>query len=96
MTNTVSTNIRAKKKLTYPRSSRGGAAVRAFFYVTERSLSTGDIPTKHPPARNSRSQTSTPGPSRTQSVPGGDRASALHAVGRVPLVAPLPASPAVP
>ena len=46
--------------------------------------------------RNSRSQTGTPGASRTQSVAGGHRPSALHTVGRVPLVAPLPASPAVP
>jgi len=50
----------------------------------------------HPPARNSRSQTGTPGASRTQSVAGGHRASALHTVRCVPLVAPLPASPAVP
>jgi len=49
----------------------------------------------NPPARNSRSQTGTPGASRTQSVAGGHRASALHTVRRVPLVAPLPASPVV-
>ena len=48
--------------------------------------------TMHPPARNSRSQTGTPGASRA----GGHRASALHTVRRVPLVAPLPAYPAVP
>ena len=34
-------------------------------------------------ARNSRSQTGTPGVSRTQSVAGGHRASALHTVRRV-------------
>jgi len=50
----------------------------------------------HPPARNSRSQTGTPGDRRTQSVVGGHRESALYTVRRVPLVAPLPASPAVP
>jgi len=49
-----------------------------------------------PTARNSRSQTGTRGASRTQSVTGGHSASALHTVRRVPLVAPLPASPAVP
>jgi len=71
--------------------------VRAFFYITERSLSTGRIYyTIHPPARNSRSQTGTPSDSHTQSVAGGHRASALHTVRSVPLVAPLPASPAVP
>ena len=43
MTNTVSTNISRQKKITDPRSSRGGAAARAFFYITERSLSTGRI-----------------------------------------------------
>jgi len=37
----------------------------------------------HPPARDSRSQTGTPGASRTQSVAGGHRASALHTVRRV-------------
>ena len=37
-----------------------------------------------------------PGVSRTQSVAGGHRASALYTVRRVPLVAPLPASPALP
>jgi len=50
----------------------------------------------HPPARNSRSQTGTPGASRTQSVAGGHRTSALYTIRRVPLVAPLPASPALP
>ena len=36
MTNTVSTNIwRQKKKLTVSRSSHGGAAARALFYITE-------------------------------------------------------------
>ena len=50
----------------------------------------------HPQARNSRSQTGTPGASRTQSVAGGHRESAVHTVRRVPLVAPLPSSPAVP
>jgi len=49
-----------------------------------------------PPARNSRSQTGTPGPSRTQSVAGSHRVSALYTVRRVPLFAPLTASPAVP
>ena len=59
-------------------------------------MSTGRIYyTMHPPARNSRSQTGTPGDSRTQSVAGGHRASALHTVRRVPLVAPLPANPTV-
>ena len=48
-----------------------------------------------PTARNSRT-TGTRGASRTQSVTGGHSASALHTVRRVPLVAPLPASPAVP
>jgi len=52
--------------------------------------------TIHPPARNSRSQTGTPGATRTQSVASGHRASTLHTVRRVPLFAPLPASPAVP
>jgi len=46
--------------------------------------------------RNSRSQTGTPGASRTQSATGSHRASALYTVRRVPLVAPLPASPALP
>jgi len=50
----------------------------------------------HPPARNIRSQTGTPGANCTQSVAGGHRASALQTVRRVPLVAPLPASPVVP
>jgi len=50
----------------------------------------------HPPARNSQSQTGTPGASRTQSVTGGHRALAVNTVRRVSLVAPLPASPAVP
>jgi len=50
----------------------------------------------HPQARNSRSQTGIPGASRTQSVAGGHRESAVHTVRRVQLVAPLPASPAVP
>jgi len=49
----------------------------------------------HPPAPNSRSQTGTPGASRAQSVTGGHRESAVHTVRSVPLVAPLPASPAV-
>ena len=35
MTNTVSTNFWRQKKLTVPRSSSGGAAARAFFYITE-------------------------------------------------------------
>ena len=35
MTNTVSTNIWRQKKLTVPRSSRGAAAARALFYITE-------------------------------------------------------------
>jgi len=52
--------------------------------------------TMYPPARNSRSQTGTPGASRTQSVAGGYRALAVHTVRRIPLVAPLPTSPAVP
>ena len=52
--------------------------------------------TMHPPARNSRSQTGTPGARRTQYVTGGHRVSVVHTVRRVPLVAPLPASPAVP
>ena len=52
--------------------------------------------TMHPPARNSRSQTGTSGASRTLSVPGGHRASAVHTVRLVPLVAPLPTNPAVP
>jgi len=50
----------------------------------------------HPPARNSRSQTGTPGDSRTQSVAGGHRESTLYTIRRVPLIAPLPASPSVP
>jgi len=52
--------------------------------------------TMHPPASNSRSQTVTPGASRTQSVAGGHRSSAVHTVRRVPLVAPLPASATLP
>jgi len=51
MTKAGSTNISCQKKTTDPRSSRG-AAVRAFFYVTEKSFSTGRIYyTMHPPAR---------------------------------------------
>jgi len=48
------------------------------------------------PTRNSRSHTGTPDASRTQSVAGGHRESAVHTVRRDPLVAPLPSSPAVP
>jgi len=51
--------------------------------------------TMHLPAHNSRSQTGTPGASRTQYVAGGHRESAVHTVRRVPLVALLPDSPAV-
>jgi len=50
----------------------------------------------HTPARSSRSQTGNPGASSTQSVAGGHRASVVHTVRRVPLVAPLPTSPTVP
>jgi len=49
----------------------------------------------HPPARNSRSETGTPGDTRTQYVTGGHRASGVHTVRLVPLVAPLPTNPAV-
>ena len=37
-----------------------------------------------------------PGARRTQSVAGGHRALVVHTVRRIPLVAPLPASPALP
>ena len=96
MTKIGSTNISRQKKSTDPRSSRGGAAARAFLYITERSLLTGRIHVTNPQARNSRSQTGTPGVNCTQSVVGGHRESAVHTVLRVPLVVPLPASPAVP
>jgi len=51
MTKAGSTNISRQKKKTDPHSSRGAAA-RAFFYIIERSFSTGRIyHTMHPPAR---------------------------------------------
>jgi len=50
----------------------------------------------HPLERYSRSQTGTPGASRTQYVAGGHRALALHTVRLVPLFVPLPSIPAVP
>ena len=43
MTNTVSTNISRQKKSTDPRSSRGGAAARAFFYNREILVNGQDL-----------------------------------------------------
>jgi len=66
------------------------------FLYSERSFTTGKIYyTMHPPARTNRSQTGTPGASRTQALAGCHRAAAVHAARRIPLVAPVPASPAV-
>ena len=97
MTNTVSTNIFRQKKIVSPTKFPWRSSGAGFLLYNRGYLSTGRICyTMHPPARNSRSQTGTPGASCTQYVAGGHRASALHTVCRAPLVAPLPASPAVP
>jgi len=85
MTKTGSTNISRQKKnrqtLQVPvEEQRSGLSS-----ITKRYLWTSRIYyTMNPPARNSRSQTGTPGAGRTQSVAGGHSASVVHTVRRVP------------
>ena len=66
--------------------------------LKERSITTGNMyVSMHPPARTSRSQTGTPGASRSQALAGGLRAAAaVHVVQRAVPSALVPASTAMP
>jgi len=97
MTKIGSTDTAYQKRKTTLEVRGEQSAARVFFYITDTSFSTGRIyHTMHPPTRTNRSQTATPGASRTQALAGGHRAAAVHAVRRVALVAPVTDSHAVP
>jgi len=97
MTKIGSTDTARQKRKTTLEAPGEQSAAGVFFYITDTSFSTGMIyHTMHPPARTNRSQTGTPGASRTQAIAGGHRAAAVRAVRRVALVAPVTDSPAVP
>ena len=69
MTNTVSTNIWRQKKFDSPTKFPWRSSGAGFLLYNRGDLSTGRICyTMHPPARNSRSQTGTPGASRTHNA----------------------------
>jgi len=83
--------------MTDPRSSRGAVGCSGLvLYNREILLDGQDILNDAPTSVYQLLTNGTPGASCTQSLAGGHRAAAVHAVRRVPLVALLPASPAVP